>query len=282
MRPDTPTHCPDCLAPIVVHVLSFYAPRTCPACGYGQADARTEGFRDLAGTLALAAGSAGMVVVGLVGLIFGSLQAQILGVLGVLGFILAVDRCLLAWEFLAQNRQSPPLAEIPGWCPPELAQTAPRPVARQEGLERPLHALIRMGVGIGALAAMAAWLPVAPWERRALIGFVATGVLLLAVRPLRITLEDWRHQRLVAHGRPALGNVLSVERPWFGGSRLRYRYLDEAGRAYEGKVWHPSAPPELPAGSAITVLYRHGAPSVSVPYPAGRYKVAHERTLAAG
>jgi hypothetical protein len=238
------------------------------------AEAREEGLRDLLGTVALAAGSAGMVVLGIVGLLFSSLQAEILGLLGVAGFILSVDRCLLAWEFLSLLRMPEPDSDIAGWCPPELAQATPRQVARREGLERPLHALIRMGAGMTVLALMAAWLPVAPWERRALLGFVALGVLLLAVRPLRITLEDWRHQRLAAHGRPALGNVLRIEQPWYGGSRLRYRYLDDQGRAYEGKVWHPAPPSELPVGSAITVLYRCGEPSVSVPYPAGRYRVA--------
>jgi hypothetical protein len=121
---------------------------------------------------------------------------------------------------------------------------------------------------------MAMWLPVAPWERRALIGFIALGVILLAVRPLRITLEDWRHQRLAAHGRLALGNVMKIEQPWYGGRRVRYRYLDADGRPHEGRIWHPAPPLDLPEGSAITVLYRRGEPGVSVPYPAARYQVS--------
>ncbi len=272
MRLDSPTHCPDCQAAIAVHALSFYAPRVCPDCGWGVFEAREEGRRDLLGTLALCAGSAGMVVLGIVGVLFESIQAEILGLIGVAGLILAVDRSLLAWEFLRLHGVPQPDEVPPGWCPPELAHAAPRQVARREGFERPMHAVARMGVGVAALGLMAMLLPVAPWERRALIGFVAIGVMLLAVRPLRITLEDWRHQRLAAHGRLALGNVLKIEAPWYGGRRLRYRYLDAEGRPHEGRVWHPAPPLDLPVGSAITVLYQRGEPGVSVPYPASRYE----------
>ena len=271
MRLDAPTHCPDCQGPISVHSLSFYAPRSCQACGWGIFEAREEGRRDLIGTLALVAGSAGMVILGVVGFLFNSLQAEILGLVGMAGLVIAVDRSLMAWEFLRGHGLPPSDEPVPGWCPPELAQAVPRPVARREGFERPLHAMARMAVGVAALGIMALLLPVQPWHRGALIGYVALGVMLLAVRPLRITLEDWRHQRLAAHGRLALGNVMSIEQPWYGGRRLRYRYLDADGRPHEGRVWHPSPPLDLPAGSAITVLYGRGEPDVSVPYPAARY-----------
>lgn len=274
MRLDSPTHCPDCHAPITVHALSFYAPRTCPDCGWGVFEAQVEGKRDLLGSLALAAGSASMVVLGIVGVLFGSLQAEILGLVGIAGLILAVDRCLLAWEFLRLHGLQQAEEVLPSWCPPELAQASPRQVARRDGFERPTHALYRMGVGVAALVGMALLLPVQPWERGALIGYISVGVMLLAVRPLRITLEDWRHQRLAAHGRFALGNVMKVEQTWYGGRRLRYRYLDADGRPHEGKIWHPAPPLDLPEGSAITVLYRRGEPSVSVPYPAARYLVS--------
>ncbi|GEM_PF-4996008 len=282
MRPDSPHHCPECLTPLDLHALSFYVPRTCPACGWGLSDAREQGRRDLTGTLALAAGSAGMVVLGIVGLLFGSIEAELLGVIGIAGLILAVDRSLQAWEFLRQlggNRgeQEDRVEGLPGWCPQELAQPSPRRVDRRVGFERPFQAMARMSVGVTALAAMAYVLPVAPWERRALIGFMAAGIMLLAVRPLRITLEDWRHRRLAAHGRPVLGNVLKIEQPWYGGRCLRYRYLDNDGLPHEGRVWHAAPPADLPEGSAITVLYRRGEPSVSVPYPAARFEVTRPR-----
>lgn len=272
MRPEAPTHCPDCQAPILVHALSFYAPRTCPDCGWGLFEAREEGRRDLLGTLALAAGSAGMVILGIVGLLFGSLQAVILGLVGIVGMVLSAERALLAWEFLRLNGLRLPDVELPGWCPPELAQAAPRQVARRDGFERPLHALVKMGIGVTALGFVAVYLPVPPWQRGALIGYLAIGAMLLAIRPLRITLEDWRHQRLAAHGRLALGNVLKIEEPWYGGRRLRYRYLDDSGRPHEGRIWHPAPPLDLPVGSAITVLYHRAEPGVSVPYPAARYE----------
>ena len=272
MRLDSPTHCPDCQSPITVHVLSFYAPRTCLACGWGVFEAREEGRRDLLGTLALVAGSSGMVVLGIIGFLFNSLQAEILGLFGMAGLILSVDRSLLAWDFRRLHGVPPSEEAVPGWCPPELAQEAPRPVIRREGFERPMQALGRMVVGVASLAVMALLLPVQPWQRGALIGFVAIGVMLMVVRPLRITLEDWRHQRLAAHGRLALGNVLKIEQPWYGGRRLRYRYLDADGRPHEGRIWHPAPPLDLPEGSAITVLYRRGEPDVSVPYPAARYE----------
>ena len=271
MRPHAPTHCPDCQGPITVHSLSFYAPRSCLACGWGVFEAREEGRRDLIGTLALVAGSAGMVILGVIGFLFNSLQAEILGLIGMAGLVIAVDRSLMAWEFLRGHGLPPSDEPVPGWCPPELAQALPRQVARREGFERPMHAMARMAVGVAALGIMALLLPVQPWHRGALIGYVALGVMLLAVRPLRITLEDWRHQRLAAHGRLALGNVMAIEQPWYGGRRLRYRYLDADGRPHEGRVWHPSPPLDLPAGSAITVLYGRGEPDVSVPYPAARY-----------
>ena len=274
MRLDTPTHCPDCHAPVSVHALSFYAPRTCPDCGWGVFEAQEEGRRDFLGTLALAAGSAGMVVLGIVGVVFNSFQAEVLGVIGVAGMILSVDRALLAWEFLRSLALPQADEPAPTWCPPELTQASPRQVLRREGFERPFQALMRMGVGVAALTVMGLFLPVQPWERGALMGFIAAGIMLMAVRPLRITLEDWRHQRLAAHGRLALGNVLSIEQPWYGGRRVRYRYLDSDGRPHEGRIWHPAPPNDLPAGSAITVLYRRGEPGVSVPYPAARYHVS--------
>jgi hypothetical protein len=222
MRLDPPTHCPDCYAPVRVHALRFYAPRTCPDCGRGLFEAQTEDRRDLLGALSLPATA----------------------------------------------------KKAPSWCPPELVQGSPRQVSRREGFERPLHALLRMGVGVSLLTLMGLFMPVQPWERGALIGFIAVGIILMALRPLRITLEDWRHQRLAANGHLALGNVLSIEEPWYGGRRVRYRYLDAEGRPHEGRIWHPAPPVELPAGSAVPVLYRRGEPAVSVPYPAARYQVA--------
>lgn len=274
MRLDTPTHCPDCYAPVSVHALSFYAPRTCPQCGWGVVDARVEGRHDLLGTLVLVAGSAGMVILGIVGVVVGSLQAQILGLVGVGGLIVSVDRALLAWEFVRTLALPPKEEKTPLGGPPDLAQDGPREVAPREGFERPFQAFLRMIVGVVALTIMGVFFPVQPWERGALVGFMAVGVLLMAVRPLRITLEDWRHHRLAAHGRITLGNVLSIDEPWYGGRRVRYRYLDADGRPHEGRIWHPKPPVEFPAGSAITVLYRRGEPEVSVPYPAARYQVA--------
>lgn len=274
MRLKSPTYCPACRAPISVHALSFYAPRICLDCGWGFPEAREEGRRDLLGTLALAAGSSGMVILGIVGFFFASLQAEILGLIGIAGLILSVDRILLAWGFLRLIGDRQPGDATPSWCPPELAHAAPRPVSRRDGFERPWQALLRMSVGVALLGITAVVAPVAPWERGALIGFLALGAVLMAFRPVRITLEDWRHQRLAAHGRLALGNLLEIEEAWFGGSRLRYRYLDEEGRAYEGRSWHPAPPSDLAAGTAVPVLYRRSTPSVSVPYPAARYRIA--------
>lgn len=280
MPNDCPTVCPTCHAPITAHALSFYAPRLCLECGWGEPEARELGKRDLIGTLALAAGSVGMVVLGVLGVVYGSNQAQVLGALGVAGLILAMDRSLQAWEFLRQVPVREHDTEEGGWCPPELSMLSPRDVSRRQGFERPMHALSRMLMGVACLAGMASFAPVTPWERRALIGFAALAVLPMLIRPLRITLEDWRHQRLASYGRKALGNVLAIERTWYGGAWVRYRYHDGEGKPHEGRVWHPAPPEDLLLGAAFPVLYRHGEPGISVPYPASRYEVTSHRRRA--